>query len=562
MRDPTRQPPEKQQALLSLSPKDLLRLPGRKALELILESPRPVTLVQSLAEEDLFWLVQEIGPEDALPILSLASNDQWQYLLDVELWTKDRLEIDSVNRWLGLLLKADPERFLIWGLREHIELIELHLFKHIEVRIRDQDESPSDFDEGYFSPDGLFYIRINHEKYDQTIREFLEHLMEHDLEKFRSVLLELAGVLPAEVEENMYRLRSARLADKGFLPFEEAVGIYQYLNPESLLEKEPRSRKVTQGQPVPQPVPVSTSLLIQDKDLFYTSLKCIEDSRILERLQMEFAAMCNQIISADGLVVRDKENLSGVVRKACGYLGIGLEEVTGGDRKKAARLLQEFPLHHLFRVGYGAALKLRWKTEKWLKESWFARESFALSFWEDDWGGILEGLLKKRPLFYASFSEGERYREFRNLEDIVYCHESLDQVITLDRLLSLLFAQTAIAYPVQAYHPVTYKNLLFTCWARHHLGLAEERSSLEVEELKAFFRNLWMKGVRPYRVDTRMKQAFLDWLQTGSDPAIAEILSRAGKTFDRLFSELEKEYGSVSVNDLDPRYIKHFLVTP
>ncbi|MCK4729051.1 MAG: hypothetical protein KAT27_09025, partial [Desulfobacterales bacterium] len=390
-----------------------MRLPGNKALELILESPRPVTLVQSLAEEDLFWLVQEIGPEDALPILSLASNDQWQYLLDLELWTKDRLKIDSVNLWVDLLLKADPERFLIWGLREHIELIELHLFKNIEVRIRKEDESPSDFDEGYFSLDGLFYIRIKHEKYDQTIRELLERLAEHDINKFHQVLLELAGVLPAEVEERMYRFRNVRLAEKGFLPFEEAVGIYQYLNPESLLVKEPQLRKVIREQQPAQPVPASTLLLVQDQDLFYISLRRIEESHILERLQMEFTAMCNQIISADALVVRDKENLADVVRKACGYLDIGLEKVTGGSPNKAARLLQKFPLHHIFRVGYGAALKLRWKTEKWLKESWFVRESFDLSFWEDDWEEILEGLLKKRPLFYTSFSEGKPYREFK-----------------------------------------------------------------------------------------------------------------------------------------------------
>jgi len=561
MKEPTRQPPEKQQAISSLSPKDLLRLPGKKALELILESPRPVTLVQSLAEEDLFWLVQEIGPEDALPILSLASNDQWQYLLDLELWTKDRLEIDSVNRWVNLLLKAHPERFLIWGLREHIELIELHLFKNIEVRIRKEDESPSDFDEGYFSLDGLFYIRIKHEKYDQTIRELLERLAEHDINKFHQVLLELAGVLPAEAEENIYRFRNVRLAEKGFLPFEDAVGIYQYLNPQSLVEKEPQLRKVTQDQQLPQPVPVSTSLLIHDQCLFYISLRRIEESHILERLQMEFTAMCNQIISADGLVVRDKENLADVVRKACGYLDIGLEEVTGGDPNKAARLLHKFPLHHIFRVGYGDALKLRWKTEKWLKESWFVRQAFDLSFWGDDWGEILEGLLKKRPLFYTSFSEGKPYREFKILEDITHCHRVLDEIMTLDHLMSLLFAQTAVAHPVQAYQPVTYKNLLLTCWARHHLGLPEETESLAVEELKAFFRNLWVKEARPYRVDKKMKQAFLDWLQMRSDQDITEILSRVGKTFDRLFGELEKEYGSVSLKDLDPRYVKHFLVT-
>ena len=561
MKKLTRQPPDNQEALQLISPKDLLRLPAKKALELILESPRPVTLVQSFAEEDLFWLVQEIGPEDALPILSLASNDQWQYLLDLEVWTKDHLEIDSVSRWLHLLLKADPERFLIWGLREQTGLIELQLFRQIEVRIKEEDESPSEFDEGYFTFDGLFYVRINREKHEQTIREFLERLAEYDLNIFRQVLLELAGVLPADLEERLYRLRNVRLAEKGFLPFEEAVGIYQYLDPHTLLEREPQLSKAAQVQQPPQPIPASTSLLIQAQDLFYISLKRIGENRILEQLQIEFAAMCNRIISADGLLVRDKERLADVVRKACGYLSIGLEKVTGGDPKKAARLLQQFPLDHIFRVGYGAALKLRWKTEKWLKESWFVREAFGPGFWGDYWGGILEGLLRKRPLFYTSISEDEPYREFKTLEEITHCHTTLDQIMTLDHLLSVLFGQPAIAHPVPAYQPVTYKNLLLTCWARHHLHLPEETTPLEVEELKSFFRDLWVSEAMPYRVGTKMKQAFVNWLQMQSDQAMDEILSQVGKTFERLFGELEKEYGSVLLKDLDPRYIKHFLVT-
>jgi hypothetical protein len=311
-----KQPPEKQ-TLPVVSPEDLLRVSGKKALDLILDSPAPVTLVQSLAEEDLFWLIQEIGPEDALPILSLASNDQWQYLLDLELWTKDRLEIDSVNRWLGLLLKADPDRLLIWGLREHIELIELHMFKHIEVRIREEDESPSDFGEGYFSPDNLFYIRINYfsldnlfyirinnDQYEQTTREFLERLAHHDLSIFHKVLLELAGALPAEVEERMYSLRNVRLAEKGFLPFEDAIGIYQHLNPERLAEKEPQLRKVIQEESPHYPVPVSTVALIQGQNLFHLSLQQTGDVHLVQRLQIEFAAVCNRIISADVLMVR------------------------------------------------------------------------------------------------------------------------------------------------------------------------------------------------------------------------------------------------------------------
>ena len=87
------------------------------------------------------------------------------------------------------------------------------------------------------------------------------------------------------------------------------------------------------------------------------------------------------------------------MRKACGYLSIGLDRVTQGDVQKATRLVQGFPLAQIFRVGYGAALELRWKTEKWLQGSWFAGQDFDLSFWGDAWEGMLEGLLKKRPLF-------------------------------------------------------------------------------------------------------------------------------------------------------------------
>ena len=46
-------------------------------------------------------------------------------------------------------------------------------------------------------------------------------------------------MIPAESEEEQFRLRNVRLGEKGFLPFHEAVGIYQPLRPEKL----PSARK-------------------------------------------------------------------------------------------------------------------------------------------------------------------------------------------------------------------------------------------------------------------------------------------------------------------------------
>jgi hypothetical protein len=562
MKKSTPKPTEKREVAPSLSPKELSAVPGKKALELILDSMTPARLVQSLAEEDLFWLVQDIGPEDALPILSRASNDQWQYLLDIELWHKDRLDVDAANRWFGLLLKADPQRFFIWGLGEHIELIELFLFKNIEVRIKEENESPADFGEDYFTLDDVFYMRIVDGDQYQNIREFIERLAEHDLHGFRRLLVDLAGVLPPEVEENIYRLRNVRLAEKGFLPFEEAVGIYQHLSPQSLMEKGSDVQKVMQEPHLLRVVPVTKSLLIQEQGLFYVALKHIRDSRTLEQLQTEFAGMCNQIISADALVAREKEDLVKVVRKACGYLDIGLQKLTDADLQMAAALLEKFRLDQIFRVGYGAALALKWKTNKWFQQSWFATRDFDLSFWGNDWEAMLEGLFRKRPLYYTSFSQGEEpYREFRRIEDIAHCHQGLDQIMALDHLLSLVFAHTSLTHSMEAYEPVSYNNLMLTCWARHHLGLETEVQPLTVDELKAFFQDLWTKGPRPHQIRKKMAQSFLEWLTARSGLNSDEVQAQVGATLDSLFAELEKEYGSVSLEDLDPRYVRRFLVT-
>jgi hypothetical protein len=351
------------------------------------------------------------------------------------------------------------------------------------------------------------------------------------------------------------------LAEKGFLPFEEAIGIYQHLNPQDLAEREHHRVKAIQEEPPDYPVPVSTSILIRDQDLFHMSLQQIKDTQFLQRLQMEFAAMCNQIISADALVVRDKEHLAAVVRKACGYLSIGLDSATGGDVQKAAHLVQEFPLAKIFRVGYGAALQLRWKTERWLERSWFVTQDFGLSFWADDWEGMLAGLLKKRPLLYTGFSGGEAYREFETLEEVMHCDRVLEEIMAFDRMLSLVLSRCTIVHPIIAYQAVSYKNIVFTSWARDHLDLNEDVEPLTLKELKSFFRDFWAQEGRPRRVAKRMKQALFDWLRMRGGEAVDEIFDQARKTIDNLLGEIQKESGSVSLKDLDPRYIKHFLVT-
>jgi len=57
-----------------------------------------------------------------------------------------------------------------------------------------------------------------------------------------------------------------------------------------------------------------------------------------------------------------------------------------------------------------------------------------------------------------------------------------------------------------------------------------------------------------------MKESFLKWLVERIGISDFELSKSLGEVFEKLFSEIEIEYGQVSLQDLDPRYIHLFMV--
>ena len=86
--------------------REVMNLPAKRRLRLIVERPDAQSVVAALDVNDFFHTVQEIGADDSLPLLALASFEQMNHLFDVEWWRKDTVEPAKALTWIERLRRA------------------------------------------------------------------------------------------------------------------------------------------------------------------------------------------------------------------------------------------------------------------------------------------------------------------------------------------------------------------------------------------------------------------------------------------------------------------------
>lgn len=557
----------------------LMQLPPGTALNRILDDPEATALVHSYPEQDFYHLVQDVGVTDALDLLALASDRQWEFILDMEIWERDRPSHADLTRWLAILMISNPDRTVRWLMNEKSDLVQYYLYRSIDLVIREHDQDPSDLGEDFFTDDDVFYVRLKTPdrdvsqmseaekeerlEYEHLMMEMLRRFSAYDHVRYQQMLMEAAMVLPAEYEEEAYRLRNVRLAEKGFAPFDNALGVYRPLERVDL-KRSPRIR--WKRQPSAERalmMPIYPAAMLSREHLFVRALDRCGTGDMFWDVQSEFAALCNQVISADQRQIRERDALKAVVRKVCGYVSMGLELVgrhrDGDDLEgRAARLLHAYPVKDLFRMGFTESLRLKWRAQRWYQESWTEQTQTPLSFWDERGLGVMGGLMLDKPLYFDNYRSGVLYREFRLLDEVAETRRELERVIRLDRLFLALHHHLDLAQ--QANQFVTWKSVLLTLWAREVLGLDPLLIPIDLDRFHSFYRTLWRAEGRA-RIRDAVRTAFLDWVAKTAEMDLHALSADYGTLFEELFNELEQEYGDVSGETLDARFMRHFLIS-
>ncbi|HOP47697.1 MAG TPA: DUF6178 family protein [Desulfobacteraceae bacterium] len=542
--------------------KNSYSMTAQETLNLILEHHSPGQLVRSLPVEDFFWLLKKIDKEDCLPLLGLASEHQWQYVLDLEIWQKDRLSLQETSEWLERLLQADPQRLAKWLLNKSSSLAYHYLFNSVQIEIFENNETYDPKDD-FFTLDGVFFIKIIDKEHRETIENILRILADENLIKYQGILTGIAGLIPAENEEEMYRLKNVRLAEHGFLPFEEAISVYAPLNTEFLTLGKAENRVGNLPyEEIRGLIPLSPLYHAMSKNILSETISSILDNILLERLQLEFAGLCNQIISADGLHINQFDILIRTCRKAAGYINIALEKTSNGDISQAADILKNNPLISVFRAGYGQAIELKREANQWIKDSWFYNNGLEFNFWGEEWGETIAGILKKRPKLFCGNSEEEDYRDFESLSEIDRCSNLIKKLKFLDNI----FKDLGDIYPLDKdmirARNLTFQPLLINLWARDLLKLEKGFSGLTLVQAKKFLNHLRVKEISPPYKMSGFKKAFTAFFLKYPHPDETVNSSVLKDTLSLIWNEFRDEFKWISTEELEDKFVNSIWIIP
>ena len=181
-----------------------------------------------------------------------------------------------------------------------------------------------------------------------------------------------------------------------------------------------------------------------------------------------------------------------------------------------------------------------------------------MTFWGEEWLGVLGGLLIKKPLFFDNYTSGSMYREFQTSRDVSNTAQSLANIIAFDNLLSLMKISIE---SLKSYRFLTYKNLLLTLWAGNQTGQQGDPQPIEMASFAGFFDSIWEESDDVHRrIRPEIKENFLKWLAEMTGLEKDDISVNMANRLEALFDEVQDEYGQISSADLDPRFIHLFLL--
>ncbi len=405
--------------------------------------------VAALEPLEAYYIVRELGLDQALPILRELSHEQLQACLDLDCWNRYDFAVDSLDEWLAPFASIDAESLAQTFLSLDYVLQLLFLTQTITVYDPDTDQVPPENEEREttaraMTPDGFYLLELKMPDLPLKVHPFtlLDAMYQYDPTATHRLLSEVRVDLPTQIEEEALRFRSGRMEDLGFATPIEAIALFS--RPPS---REPLPRPQDPLDSAVTRLPSVYAAPLLETTLLQQALSLITEPQILSHLEQELIWTINSAIMAYGEKPQDIEHITAIVTRVRDTISLGLEALLakqeppcqpdqGGAAAKAAELLEIWPMTDLFRHGYGATTVLQEEMRQAMAEPRLA-EWYNLADTEqsDEPADRLErafiaGLMGCQPL-RGGFDPGnaETVRAFASLVEVAAAQTRLKRLV-------------------------------------------------------------------------------------------------------------------------------------
>ncbi len=397
---------------------------GRKAVAIISE-PDAAKLVPTMPVQELYYAIKEVGLADAAELVALATPDQVQGFVDLDVWERDHLDERRVDAWIDTLADAGYEKMGEVVAELDAEVIALWLQRQTHIWDITIEDPPQEA-EGHFypTPDRFYLIDILPAGEEgKALERMLDWLYRYDLELARRIVMSAKWELPADLEEHAYRWRQGRMADLGYVDFYEALSIYQWLDPASV--------KLDEHSFVPPPPETPTELpavlagSLDEAGFFGKALGTLASDADVERLHGALVLLINKAMAADLVDPGDFEHGKDALARAVAYVGLGLVYLARGDAGRGGQALVSVALERIFRLGFSLTLQVKTLAETLVKQGGINPIEL-----ETPWDDVMRALRQRRPEYPRALDEPQKdgTRHFATLADVARAAAALEKI--------------------------------------------------------------------------------------------------------------------------------------
>lgn len=424
---------------------DLTRALARRG-ERLLAANDLADEVAALEPLEAYYIVREIGLDQALPILLQLSQEQLETCVDLDCWNRYDFAADSLDEWLAAFALAGPETLAraFFSLDYVVQL--LFLTQTVTVYDPDTDQVPQEDEENNkpraMTPDGFYLLELKTEM-ALKIHPFtlLDALYQYDSTATHQLLSQVRVDLPTQIEEEALRFRNGRMQDMGFVTPDEAAVLFSR---PAIRQPLPRPQKpidsVLTRVPSVYAGPLIATTLLQQ------ALSLITDQEFLSRLEQEIVWAINSAIIAYGEKTQDIKQISDIAERVRDTISLGLESLLaqqepncpldGAAAAKASDLLDVWCITDVFRHGFAATQGLQQEVRQALREPRF-RDWYNLSDTKQSDEPIdrlerafVTALLGRHPLRSGfDLAKAEDVKAFACLADIDVAHVRLKRLV-------------------------------------------------------------------------------------------------------------------------------------